>query len=140
MLNNRTVHSHIHNIDLNKHGNAHLFRAAQEGIAYAFRYGLDIMRENGMNPRVIRAGRANMFLSNLFTSSFANTLNVPVEMYETNGSIGAAIGAGLGAKIYACPQEAFRHFKPVGLVEPTDHALHNDQYGHWLEQLHKQLN
>jgi xylulokinase len=140
MLNNRIVNAHIHNIDLNKHGNAHLFRAAQEGIAFSFRYGLDIMRANGMNPTVIRAGRANMFLSDVFTRSFANTLNVPVEIYETNGSIGAATGAGLGANIYAGVKEAFAHSKPVGWVEPTDHSLHNDQYGHWLEQLQKQLN
>ncbi|HEV7783239.1 MAG TPA: FGGY family carbohydrate kinase [Chitinophagaceae bacterium] len=140
MLNNRTVHAHIHNIDLNKHGNAHLFRAAQEGIAFAFRYGLDIMRENGMNPTIIRAGRANMFQSKLFTECFASTLNVPVEMYETNGSIGAATGAGLGAKIYTSPKEAFQHFKPVELVKPANHTIYNDHYGHWLEQLHKQVN
>jgi xylulokinase len=65
---------------------------------------------------------------------------VPVEIYETNGSIGAATGAGLGANIYAGVKEAFAHSKPVGWVEPTDHSLHNDQYGHWLEQLQKQLN
>ncbi len=140
MLNNRTVHAHIHNIDLNKHGNAHLFRAAQEGIAFAFRYGLDIMRENGMSPKIIRAGKANMFLSRLFTECFTNTLDVPVEMYETNGSVGAATGAGLGAKIYACPKDAFQHFKPVELVEPSNHSLYNEHYSHWLEQLHKQLN
>jgi xylulokinase len=140
MLNNRTVQAHIHNIDLNKHGNAHLFRAAQEGIAFAFRYGLDIMRENGMNPQVIRAGKANMFLSHVFTESFVNTLDVPVEMYNCDGSVGAAIGAGLGAKIYACPKEAFQHFKPVQLVEPTNPGTYNELYHHWLEQLQKELN
>ena len=140
MLNNRTVHAHIHNIDLNKHGSAHLYRAAQEGIVYAFRYGLDIMRENGMSPRIIRAGRTNMFLSELFTKSFASTLNVPVEMYETNGSVGAAIGAGIGANIYSGSKEAFRHIKPVGFVEPEDHNLYDEHYQHWVEQLNRQLN
>ncbi|HUR65416.1 MAG TPA: FGGY family carbohydrate kinase [Chitinophagaceae bacterium] len=140
MLNNRTVGAHIHNIDLNKHSHAHLFRAAQEAIAFAFRYGLDIMRENGMNPQVIRAGRSNMFLSDVFTGSFVNTLNVPVEMYNCDGSVGAAIGAGLGAKIYSCPKEAFQHFEPVQLVRPSNPGLYNELYGNWLAQLQRQLN
>ncbi len=140
MLNNRTVHAHIHSIDLNKHSNAHLYRAAQEGIAFAFRYGLDIMRENGMSPQVIRAGKANMFLSDVFTEAFVNTLNVPVEMYNCDGSVGAAIGSGIGAKIYTCPKEAFHHFNPVQLVEPTNFKLYNEYYSQWLEQLQKQLN
>lgn len=140
MLNNRTVHAHIQHIDLNKHSAAHLFRAAQEGIAFAFRYGLDIMRENGMNPRVIRAGKANMFLSDVFTTAFVNTLNVPVELYNCDGSVGAAIGAGLGARIYSDAGDAFQHFKSVQLVEPTDHKLYDEQYSQWLEQLRKQLN
>ena len=140
MLNNRTLHANIHNIDLNKHSNAHLFRAAQEGIAFAFRYGLDIMRENGMNPQVIRAGKTNMFLSDVFTECFVSTLNIPVELYNCNGSAGAAIGAGLGAKIYTCPKEAFHHFNPVQLIEPANHKAYDEYYNQWLEQLQKQLN
>lgn len=140
MLNNRTVGAHIQNIDLNKHSNAHLFRAAQEGIAFAFRYGLDIMKENGMNPKVIRTGKANMFLSDVFAECFVNSLNVPVEMYTCDGSTGAAAGAGLGAKIYACPKDAFQHFKPVQLVEPTNYRLYDEYYGEWLGQLQKHLN
>jgi xylulokinase len=133
MLNNKMVNAHIHNIDLNKHTDAHLFRAAQEGIAFAFRYGLDIMRSNGMNPTVIRAGKANMFLSDVFTSCFVNTLNVPVELYNCDGSVGAAIGAGLGAGIYQSEGEAFQHFKPLSLVEPTQHPLYDELYEKWLE-------
>jgi xylulokinase len=140
MLNNRTVLAHIHNIDLNKHSTAHLYRAAQEGIAFAFRYGLDIMRENGMNPKIIRAGKANMFLSDVFTEAFVNTLNVPVEMYNCDGSVGAATGAGIGAKIYTSPKEAFQHFKPVQLVEPTNNKAYEEYYSQWLEQLQKQFN
>ena len=139
MLNNKTIQAHIHNIDLNKHGNAHLFRAAQEGIAFAFRYGLDIMRSNGMNPKVIRAGKANMFLSDVFTTGFVNALNVPVELYNCDGSVGAAIGAGLGAGVYATEQEAFQHFKVLSLVEPTDAKLYDELYHQWLAVLQKQM-
>lgn len=140
MLSNKTVQAHFHNIDFNKHSQNHLFRAAQEGIAFAFRYGLDIMRENGMDPKVIRAGKANMFLSDVFTKSFVNTLDVPVEMYNSDGSVGAAIGAGIGAKIYTSSKEAFQQFKPIKLVEPVKGNKYNHLYNLWLERLEKQLN
>ncbi len=103
----RIIGAQALNIDLNVHGSAQLYRAGQEGIAFAFRYGLDIMRENGMNPAVIRAGKANMFRSSVFTSAFVNATNVPVELYNSDGSIGAALGAGIGAGIYHDVKEAF---------------------------------
>jgi xylulokinase len=140
ILENRIVGAHVTNLDLNKHTNSHLYRAAQEGIAFAFRYGLDIMRENGMSPQVIRAGKANMFLSDVFTECFVNTLNVPVEMYNCDGSVGAAIGAGLGVKTYNTSKEAFHHFKPVQLVEPDNKKRYEPYYNKWLLQLEKQLN
>jgi xylulokinase len=139
MLNNKRVHAHIHNIDFNKHSNAHLFRAAQEGIAFAFRYGLDIMRENGMNPKVIRAGRANMFLSDVFTQAFVNVNNVAVEFYEGDGSFGAAIGAGIGAGFFADAVAASKERKPVAVVEPKQTALYEELYGEWKEILKSKL-
>ena len=93
MLNNKNIGAHFHRIDLNLHSRAHIFRAVQEGIAFAFRFGLDIMRENGMKPGLIRAGKANMFSSELFIEAFVNACGVPVELYSNEGSIGAAIGA-----------------------------------------------
>jgi xylulokinase len=97
MLNNKNIGAHFHHIDLNIHSRAHIFRAVQEGIAFAFRYGLDIMRENGMKPALIRAGKANMFSSELFIEAFVNACGVPVELYSNEGSTGAAIGAGIAA-------------------------------------------
>ncbi|MET0393873.1 MAG: FGGY family carbohydrate kinase [Chitinophagaceae bacterium] len=140
MLENRIVGAHICNLDLNLHTPAHLYRAVQEGIAFAFRYGLDIMKENGMSPRVIRAGKANMFLSAVFTGCFVNTLQVPVEMYNCDGSVGAAVGAGIGAGIYKNSSEAFLHFKPLQLVEPEAGQQYEDHYAKWLEQLQKHIN
>ncbi len=139
MLNNKIVGSHIHNIDLNKHKAAHVYRAGQEGIAFAFRYGLDIMRENGMNPSVIRAGKSNMFLSNVFTEAFVNATNVPVELYESDGSVGAALGAGIGAKIFSNPKEAFTKMKPLQLVKPTKAGEYDELYKKWKEYLRKEL-
>ncbi len=139
MLNNKTVHAHFHNIDLNKHTAAHIFRAGQEGIAFSFRYGLDIMRENGLMPKVIRAGRANLFLSDVFAAAFVNTTNVPVELYNCDGSVGAAIGAGLGAHIYASEKEAFVNMQLLQLIEPSNVAVHNDLYLQWKDLLEQRI-
>jgi xylulokinase len=139
MLNNKTIGAHFHNLDFNLHTAGHLVRAAQEGIAFSFRYGLDIMRENGMSPSIIRAGRANMFLSDVFTQSFVNVTGVPVELYQTDGSIGAALGAGLGAGIFAHPQEAFAGSKPLHTVEPTQSEDADVLYQQWKALLQAQL-
>lgn len=140
MLNNRVMNARFLQIDFNKHGIAHIYRAAQEGIVFAFRYGLDIMRQNGMQPAVIRAGKANMFLSHVFTSAFVNTLQVPVELYKCDGSHGAAIGSGIGAGIYKNPAEAFSNFTPVETIRPQAGNDYEALYGRWLEQLEKNLN
>ncbi|MEP7144249.1 MAG: FGGY family carbohydrate kinase [Ferruginibacter sp.] len=139
MLENKLVQGHIHNVDFNIHGPAHLFRAAQEGIAFAFRYGLDIMRENGMRPSVIRAGKANMFLSEVFTRSFVNATNVPVELHDCDGSVGAAKGAGIGAGYYKTPKEAFANTAALDLVEPTQSGLYDELYGEWKKLLGERL-
>ena len=131
MLENRQLKSHIHNIDFNIHTAAHLYKAAQEGIAFAFRYGLDIMRENGMNPSVIRVGKANMFLSDVFTDAFVNATNVPVEMYACDGSVGAAVGAGIGAGFYASAKEAFSNSTPLSHTVPNNSKVYDELYHQW---------
>jgi len=139
LLENKFLKSHIHNIDFNVHTPAHLFRAAQEGIAFAFRYGLDMMKENGMQPSVIRAGKANMFLSDVFAASFVNATQVPVELYNCDGSVGAAIGAGLGAGIYTSAKEAFQNFASLKTIEPVEQSLYNELYGGWKHTLDKAM-
>ena len=136
---NRIIGAQLLDIDLNVHGPAHLYRAGQEGIAFSFRYGLDIMRENGMSPAVIRAGKTNMFLSPVFTEAFVNATNVPVELYNSDGSVGAALGAGIGAGIFATAKEAFAGLKPVGRVEPTKGDEYEELYGRWRGALEKFL-
>lgn len=138
MLNNKLLGAHFHNIDLNIHTRMHMIRAAQEGIAFSFRYGLDIMRSNGMNPTVIRAGKNNLFLSDLFTQTFVNITGVPVELYQNDGSVGAALGAGIGAGIFSSPAQAFEHMHPVQLVEPASNQL-EPVYQDWKTLLEKQI-
>ncbi|RPD50666.1 xylulokinase [Paracnuella aquatica] len=136
MLGNKLIGAHLHCLDLNLHSRAHLIRAGQEGIAFAFRYGLDIMRENGMNPAIIRAGKANMFLSPVFTEAFVNVTGVPVELYPCDGSVGAALGAGIGAGIYKTEEEAFRNMKPLALVEPGAlQPRYEELYQQWKKAL-----
>lgn len=139
MLNNAIIGAHVVNIDFNKHGTAHMFRAAQEGIAFSFRYGLDIMRSNGLQPSVIRAGRANLFLSDVFTEAFVNTTGVPVELYACDGSVGAALGAGIGAGIYSDEKEAFIHMKKLQVVEPSDTKRYDTLYREWENLLQEKL-
>jgi xylulokinase len=138
IFENKMVGAHLLHIDLNKHSKAHLFRATQEGIVYSFRFGLDIMRENGILPSVIRVGKANMFLSDLFAASFVDATNVPVEMYENDGSVGAALGAGIGAGIFSSPKEAFSNLKLIKRVDPSSNLkLYDELYGKWKQELMK---
>jgi xylulokinase len=138
MLNNKTVGAHFQNIDFNVHSDAHILRAVQEGIAFSFKYGLDIMRSNALQPSVIRAGKANMFLREVFIDAFVNALNVPVELHESDGSTGAALGAGLGAGIYNSSKEAFSHSKALQVIEPGAND-YREAYDRWLQLLRKQL-
>jgi xylulokinase len=139
MLNNATVGAHMLGIDLNKHSAAHIYRAAQEGIAFSFRYGLDIMRSNGLKPAVIRAGRANLFLSDVFTQAFVDATQVPVELYACDGSVGAALGAGIGAGIYPDMQDAFTNMKKLQVVEPSASEKYDELYREWKTLLDRQL-
>lgn len=138
MLENKIIGAHFHNLDFNIHTTAHMVRAVQEGIAFAFRYGLDIMRENGINPSVIRAGRSNLFLSDVFTASFVNVANVEVEFYEGDGSFGAAIGSGIGAGIYDVSAPYIKR-KAVSTVKPCDKSRYDELYEKWKELLNDRL-
>ncbi|TAD85522.1 MAG: carbohydrate kinase [Bacteroidetes bacterium] len=139
ILNNKIMGGQFLNIDFNIHSTAHMLRAAQEGIAFSLRYGLDIMRENGIQPRVVRAGKANLFLSDLFAQTFASTNNVTLEFYEGDGSFGAAIGAGIGAKIYASATAASAQRQPIGSVQPRETDRLEELYQNWKAQLQTQM-
>jgi xylulokinase len=139
MLNNQQVGAHFQNLDFNIHTDAHLVRAAQEGIAFVFRYGLDIMRENGMHPNIIRAGKANLFLSDVFTRSFVNATQTAIEFYDGDGSYGAAQGAGIGAGIYSNAADAFGNRKPSGCIEPEEKNNSEELYQQWKSFLQEKL-
>lgn len=140
MLNNKYTDAQFVGIDLNTHQQSHVFRAVQEGIAFAFRYGLDIIRENGMMPKIIRAGKANLFLSNVFAQTFVDVTGVPVELYENDGSVGAALGAGIGAGLFGSYQEAFSQQQKLCVIEPQNSAGYEPVYQDWKQILTRKLN
>lgn len=119
-LGNVNLGASVEGKQFNIHKAAHELRAAQEGIVFALNYGVGIMRDMGVGVYVVRAGKANIFLSPIFGEAFANTLDVKVELINSDGSQGAARGAGIGAKIYKNPAEAFVGLQPVGGFEPDE--------------------
>jgi xylulokinase len=119
MLEGRDVGAHFCGLNFNLHTASHLLRAVQEGVACSFKYGMDILGEIGIEPRVIRAGLGNMFLSPLFRETLAGTTGVAIELYHSDGARGAAIGAGLGCGHYANPAEALAGLERRGILEPA---------------------
>lgn len=119
VLGNKDTGARITGLNFNTHTNAHLFRAAQEGIAFSFRYGLDIMKETGISPQLIRAGEANMFLSRIFRETLSGITMTEIHLCNTDGSIGAARGAGIGCGYYKSEKEAFTGLVTVGITEPN---------------------
>jgi len=140
MLNNKYTGAELLGIDLNIHTQSDIFRAVQEGIAFSFRYGLDILRENGMQPKVIRAGSANLFLSDLFAQTFVDVTGIPVELYENDGSVGAALGAGIGAGIYNNLTDAFSQHQLLKHIAPKNAAAYEPIYQEWKTILTAALN
>ena len=139
VLENREIGCSINGLNFNKHSKAHLVRAAQEGIVFSFCYGMEIMQQMGMNIEKIHAGKANMFLSPLFRDTLAGVSGATIELYDTDGSVGAAKGAGIGAGIYATANEAFASLEKLQVIEPD--AAHRDEYlsayARWKETLKK---
>lgn len=119
VLENRNLGSTMSGIHFNTHTQAHLFRAAQEGIVFSFKYGMDIMKTIGIDAKVIRAGKANMFLSPIFRETLANVSGATIELYNTDGSVGAARGAGIGSGYYQSAGEAFASLTKLETIEPN---------------------
>ncbi|MBO7595420.1 MAG: carbohydrate kinase [Bacteroidales bacterium] len=141
VLENQNPGAAVMNLNFNIHKAAHLYRAGQEGIAFSFKYGMDIMKTIGIDTKVIRAGKANMFYSPVFRNTLATTTGAAIELFNTDGSIGAARGAGIGAGLYASPEEAFSNLKKVEVTEPDvkNQAAYDDAYEAWKEKLTKIL-
>ncbi|MCQ2174966.1 MAG: carbohydrate kinase [Bacteroidales bacterium] len=141
VLENKTTGARVIGIDLVRHNTSHVLRATQEGIAFSFRYGIDIMKNLGLKPNVIRAGKANLFLSPIFRQTLATLCDARIELFDTDGSLGAARGGALGAGFYKTPEEAFANLHKLETVEPVaewKEAL-DEAYETWKKELEKNL-
>ena len=137
VLCDKEVGASIHGINFNTHTQAHLLRAAQEGIVFSFAYGMEVMQQMGMSLKTIRAGKANMFLSPIFRDTLAGVTGATIELCDTDGSVGAARGAGMGAGIYADHCEAFATLKKLQVIEPDtkNEAAYKEAYERWVNYL-----
>lgn len=141
VLENKEIDCSIHGINFNKHGKAHLVRAAQEGIVFSFCYGMEVMQQMGMEISKIHAGKANMFLSKLFRDTLAGVSGATIELYDTDGSVGAAKGAGMGCGIYKNNDEAFASLKKLEVIEPNEscRAAYLEAYARWKDCLRQSI-
>jgi len=137
VLGNQEPNCSIHGVNFNRITKSHLIRAAHEGIAFSFKYGMDIMNEMGIETKTIRAGYANLFLSPIFRQTLANITGATIELYNTDGSVGAARGAGIGAGIYKNAEEAFATLKKIQVIVPEtcDIEATKVAYEKWLSKV-----
>ncbi len=141
VLGNLEIGSIIKNINFNTHNRAHVLRAAQEGIVFSFKYGIDIMEGIGIKPSVIRAGNANMFLSPIFRDTLAGVTGSSIELYDTDGAQGAARASGVGSGYYKSFEDAFTSLEKIKVIEPAkeNEEQYSDAYQKWLNVLNKEL-
>ena len=141
ILENRQLEASIHGVNFNNHNANTLARAAQEGVAFSFKYGMDIMQATGMSTKVIRAGHANMFLSPIFRTTLSTVADAMIELYDADGSIGAATGAALGCGFFSFPEEAFRSLRKIEVVAPdrNHHEQYLEAYARWERELKQDL-
>lgn len=141
MLQNREIGASINGIQFNHHNQSHIIRGVQEGIVFALAYGIDIMKSIGMEVSKIHAGQANMFLSPLFRDTLSGVTGATIDLFDTDGSVGAARGAGIGIGVYKSFDEAFETLKVLQTITPSEanHAAYQDAYSRWKEVLETKI-
>ena len=141
VLENKEVGCSIHGINFNNHNVNNVLRAAQEGIVFSFKYGIEVMEQMGMTVKKIHAGRANMFLSPIFRNTLAGVTGADIELFDTDGSVGAAKGAGIGVGIYNSPAEAFASLERFAVIHPDDAQAdaYAEAYARWKSLLEKEI-
>ena len=141
MLQNKEMGCSCMGLDFIRHDKRHLLRAAQEGIVFAFKYGIDIMEQMGMQVKKIHAGHANMFLSPIFRETLAGVTGATIELYDTDGAAGAAKGGGIGAGIYKNTDEAFASLEKLAVINPdsSKESMYKEAYTLWKERLERNI-
>lgn len=141
VFGNKEANCSIHGINFNIHTTKDILRAAQEGIVFSYEYGLEIMREMGMQIKTIKAGYANMFLSPVFAQSLANISGATIELYNTDGAMGAAIGAGIGVGYFKSTDDAFMNVAILKTYTPEKDKVKEcrDAYNRWKDIVSKHI-
>ncbi len=118
-------------------GRGHMYRAAQESIAYAIRGNCAQLQEvSGQAPSTLRVG-GGMTRSALFPQLLANVLARPIEVStepEVTG-LGAAMAVATGAGTYRSLRQAVREMSPkMRVFEPEGLAAveYEEHYQRWL--------
>src|SRR5699024_8526112 len=130
---NNNIGASVHNISFNNHSMGDIIRAAQEGVVFSFRFGMDIMREIGLDLQVIKAGHSNMFLSEVFRKTLSSITGSVIEIFDTDCAIGAARGAGMGIGVYTNREKAFTSLERIIVVEPDlkNKEQYQEAYNKW---------
>ncbi len=141
IFQNQLVGGSFEHLDFNRHGRAEMIRSAQEGIAFSMAYGIEMLADAGINPVKLKAGFANMYLSDVFAQTIVNASNVSVDLLESDGAFGAALGAGLGLKYYANEEEAVANIKHIKTINPIQADLEQTKnaYEAWKELVNRKL-
>ena len=139
VLENKDLGAVMKVLQFNRHNRGHIARASQEGIVFALHYGVEVMKEMGMEIKTVRAGYANMFLSDVFSSVFVNSIGCELELYNTDGATGAARGAGIGAGVYKNATEAYSSMEKIKSYSPVkeEQEIYSSVYNKWKRQLKK---
>ncbi|MHA8049892.1 xylulokinase [Aquirufa sp. ROCK-SH2] len=137
IFQNKNIGASFKNLDFNQHRNSEIIRSAQEGIAFSMVYGIELLKNVGIVPNRLKAGFANMYLSDIFSSAIVNASGVELDFCEGDGSFGAAIGAGIGINLYASPKEAVNNIQVTKSLIPNKNLKEEylDAYSRWKESL-----
>jgi xylulokinase len=136
MFCDKDIGALIFRLNFNVHSKPEILRAIQEGVAFAFKYGLEVMQSLGIKPQVLRAGAANMFLSPVFCRTLASVADVSIELYNTDGAQGAARAAAAGAYLVPSVKGAFKGLQRIKTVDPEKNSDdYAEAYRLWLEPL-----
>jgi xylulokinase len=136
MLKNKEIGTRIVNMNLNNHHKGHMCRAALEGIAFSFVYGMEIMKSDGIEPSVIRAGNDNLFRSEIFANTVATLIEQEIEIYNTTGAIGAARAANLYKGDFEAFGKAIMDNDHVMTFMPfKDKKPYLEAYSNWKKEL-----
>ncbi|MFY0599507.1 MAG: carbohydrate kinase [Cyclobacteriaceae bacterium] len=138
VLGNKDVGSHIQGLQFNRHSKPHLFRAALEGIAFSFAYGIEVMTSLGMSIESMRVGNDNLFQSQIFSDTVSTLMNGKIEIVETTGAIGAARAVGFTTGHFSSLREAMSGDKVLKTYVPKQNvAEYREAYARWKDDLEK---